>query len=408
MSDIERAIGLMQTAGVEAMVASCGENLTWSTGYANWPVYTYKDQEVYGVLTRDGASALVAPIDAADYLAEEPTTADSVYMYGTYFVMRNSEAELAGPEARLFEIRESAISVASGAEGLRRALADLGIKSGRIALDERGMPPARWRSITTELTEDGISAIEGMDLFRRARRVKTSEEVEKLRTAAVAVERGMAEVFERLAAGVTEKELELHFRAVVAGLGVAPGHYETTAGGRAGACFPASSEYRLQPGDVIRSDCGGRFQGYHADTGRTAVLGELAEPLSTYFEAIQTGIDVMLDMLRPGIRPSELFEAGVDAVVKSGIPHYRRHHAGHGIGLEMYETPLLVPSSTAGGIHSDDDHDVPLEAGMVINVELPYYEVGRGGLQIEDTVVITPTGYELLTTAKRDLFRAAV
>jgi Xaa-Pro dipeptidase len=408
MFNIERARELMADAAVEAMVASCGENLTWSTGYANWTVYTYKDQEVYGVLSRNGRSALVVPIDAADYLAEEPTTADSIYTYGTYYVLRNEEVELTGAEARLFEIRDSSIRVASAAEGLQRALADLGVTGGQIAIDERGMPPSRWRSLTAQLEEAGISAIEGMELFRKVRRVKTEDEIEKLRTAVRAVEAGMEAVFQRLASGVTEAELESVFRSTVAATGVAPGHYETTAGGRGGGCFPASQTYQLQPGDVIRSDCGGRFKGYHADTGRTAVLGEASELMKTYFAAIQTGIDVMLDMVRPGVRPSQLFNAGVDAVVKAGIPHYRRHHAGHGIGLEMYEVPLLVPASSAGGIHAAGEQDVPLEVGMVINVELPYYEVGRGGLQIEDTVVVRPNGYELLTGTDRAMYHARV
>lgn len=407
MPNIERAKALMTEAGVEAMVASCGENLTWSTGYANWPVYTYKDQEVYGVLTRDGHSALIVPIDAADYLAEEPSTAESIYTFGTYYVQRNEEVELTGAEARLFEIRDSSIHVASAAEGLQRALADLGVTGGQIALDERGMPPSRWRSLTAQLTDRGISAMEGMELFRKARWVKTEDEIEKLRTAARAVESGMEAVFRQLSAGVTEAELESVFRSTVAATAVAPGHYETTAGGRGGAGFPASPTYRLQVGDVVRSDCGGRFKGYHADTGRTAVLGEAPEPLKTYFAAIHTGIEVMLGMIRPGVRASQLFNAGVDAVVKAGIPHYRRHHAGHGIGLEFYEVPLLVPTASAGGIHAAGDQDVALEPGMVVNVELPYYEVGRGGLQIEDTVVVTENGYELLTVADRGMYHAA-
>jgi Xaa-Pro dipeptidase len=407
MPNVERARDLMAEAGVEAMVASCGENLTWSTGYANWPVYTYKDQEVYGVLARDGRSALIVPIDAADYLAEEPTTADSIYTFGTYYVQRNEEVELAGPEALLFEIRDSSIHVASAAEGLQRALADLGVTRGQIALDERGMPPSRWRSLTARLSDAGISSIEGMELFRKARRVKTEDEIEKLRTSARAVEVGMEAAFRRLTPGVTETELESVFRSTVAATGIAPGHYETTAGGRGGGCFPSSPSYHLQMGDVVRSDCGGRFKGYHADTGRTAVVGEAPEPLKTYFAAIQTGIEVMLDMVRPGVRASQLFAAGVDAVVKAGIPHYRRHHAGHGIGLEFYEAPLLVPASSAGGIHAAGEQDVALEPGMVINVELPYYEVGRGGLQIEDTVVVRPNGYELLTVADRGMFHAS-
>jgi hypothetical protein len=61
MPGFARAVDLMAESGVAAMVASWAENITWATHYANWPIYTYKDQEVYGVLARNGAAALVVP-----------------------------------------------------------------------------------------------------------------------------------------------------------------------------------------------------------------------------------------------------------------------------------------------------------------------------------------------------------
>jgi Xaa-Pro aminopeptidase len=156
---------------------------------------------------------------------------------------------------------------------------------------------------------------------------------------------------------------------------------------------------------VIRSDAGGRYLGYWADTGRTAVVGEPPGDLARYYAALQTGISEMLAIVRPGTPVSELFRVGVAAVRDAGIPHYQRHHVGHAIGLEMYEAPVLVESQGANDIHRFGTADTRLEPGMVINVELPYYELGLGGLQIEETLVIRPEGHELLTTANRDLVR---
>jgi Xaa-Pro aminopeptidase len=93
----------------------------------------------------------------------------------------------------------------------------------------------------------------------------------------------------------------------------------------------------------------------------------------------------------------DLFAAAVDTIRRAGLPEYRRHHVGHGIGLEMYEAPLLVENS-----------DARLEAGMVINVETPYYESGYGGFQVEDTVLVTENGGELLTAADRSLVAVGV
>jgi Xaa-Pro aminopeptidase len=201
---------------------------------------------------------------------------------------------------------------------------------------------------------------------------------------------------------VTEADLEQTFREAATAHGVAPGHFETSAGSRSAGCFPTSAAYRLKAGDIIRTDAGGRRRGYWADTGRVAALGSPPAKLARYYDILRRGVETILELLRPGVAPAELFRAGVEAVRAGGIPHYERHHAGHGIGLEFYERPILnaAAASTAGG-------PVGLEAGMVINVELPYYELGLGGLQIEDTVVVRPHGYEMLTSAPRHILSVA-
>jgi Xaa-Pro dipeptidase len=94
----------------------------------------------------------------------------------------------------------------------------------------------------------------------------------------------------------------------------------------------------------------------------------------------------------PGAAASYVFSEAVDRVRAEGIPHYRRHHVGHGIGLETYEPPILSPNT-----------EIPLEAGMVFEVETPYYELGFGGTFIEDTVVVTDSGAKVLTELPREL-----
>ncbi len=93
------------------------------------------------------------------------------------------------------------------------------------------------------------------------------------------------------------------------------------------------------------------------------------------------------------MRASEIFEEAVRSVREAGISHYQRNHVGHGIGIECYDPPFLAPTS---------DHI--LEEGMVVNIETPYYELGFGGLQVEDTIVVTPDGYRSLTQCDRGLF----
>jgi Xaa-Pro dipeptidase len=88
----------------------------------------------------------------------------------------------------------------------------------------------------------------------------------------------------------------------------------------------------------------------------------------------------------------DVFTAAVEAVREAGIPTYQRQHVGHGIGIEYYDLPVLTPHA-----------DTVIEANSIFEVETPYYRLGVGGAFIEDTVLVTDSGAEILTTLSRDL-----
>jgi Xaa-Pro aminopeptidase len=96
--------------------------------------------------------------------------------------------------------------------------------------------------------------------------------------------------------------------------------------------------------------------------------------------------------MTPGRPACDVFNGAVERVRELGIPHYRRHHVGHGIGVEYYDLPILNPRT-----------EIPLETGMIFEVETPYYELGFGGAFIEDTVQVTDSGVKVLTELDREL-----
>jgi Xaa-Pro aminopeptidase len=87
-----------------------------------------------------------------------------------------------------------------------------------------------------------------------------------------------------------------------------------------------------------------------------------------------------------------LFDAAVSAVEEAGLRPYRRHHCGHGIGSSVYEPPIVSPAAST-----------PLVPGMVLCLETPFYELGWGGMMVEDTVVVTDDAYRMLTRSDRSL-----
>lgn len=397
---LKRACALMKDRGLGALVATSPENVIYASDYTNWTVDTFKDVDVFVVITCQGRTALIMPIDGADYLSGRPAAVDAIYTYGTYHIVRDPRAILDADAMRLVAIREQSSHHSSSGDALIHALADGEIRDGSIGVDERGLSPHRWHALTEMLGASRI--VEAAQYFRVIRIVKTEDEIARLREVAQRVEAGIAAAFRSAVPGATEVDLERTFRTTVAATGATPGHFETTAGSRSAASFPASAEYRIRSGDIVRADCGGRYLGYWADTGRTIAVGEPAAQLARYYAALETGIAAILARICPGTAVSDLFSTGVETVRASGIPHYQRHHVGHAIGVEMYEAPILT--GTAGdGVHQFAADAERLQAGMVLNIELPYYELGLGGLQIEETLVVRETGYELLTHASHDL-----
>jgi Xaa-Pro aminopeptidase len=111
------------------------------------------------------------------------------------------------------------------------------------------------------------------------------------------------------------------------------------------------------------------------------VLGEPSPKLRAYYSAVLEGEEYAFSTTRPGVTACALFEGIVATVRRAGILHYRRHHVGHGIGAEVYDPPVLTETAK-----------VAIEAGMVLNVETPYYELGWGAVHVEDAYVVGPNG----------------
>ena len=167
----------------------------------------------------------------------------------------------------------------------------------------------------------------------------------------------------------------------------------------------APSEQRWEKGDPLSVDSGGNYHGYIGDLARMAVAGEPDAELVDLLAEIESIQQAAFKPIRAGVKGGEIYTAA-DSVLHQSKLHNHIEFLAHGMGLVSHEAPRL----TSSGPVPYDDYDAhrPLEAGMVISVETTLLHPRRGFIKLEDTVVVTPNGFEVYGDRARGWNRAGV
>src|SRR2546428_6376806 len=376
---------VLDAEGLDALVATSTENLQYVTGFRSLAHAVCRGLELYGVFTRGGIGLVIPFIDTTGVAADE-IHADALACYGKFFFEYADDPGVVGRKVREW----TRAPAASPADALVKVLGDLGVLGKRLGVDESGLFPSAWHTLEERLP--GPSLRPAYQLFRRARMVKSPEEVARLERAAQIAEDGVAAVLGMLKPGVTEREAAYVYEAEILRRGAQPFFTVITIGERAALADVYPAERALEAGDMVRFDLGCVYQGYRSDIARTAVLGKPGDKLARFYAAILAGEKAAIAAMKPDVPVSEIFDVAVRVTRERGLPHYQRHHVGHGIGLEPYDPPTLNAAT-----------QTPLEPGMVFCVETPYYEHGWGGVQVEDAVEVTAAGIRRLTRSSQDL-----
>lgn len=142
----------------------------------------------------------------------------------------------------------------------------------------------------------------------------------------------------------------------------------------------------FQNNDFVMIDMGAKVDGYNSDITRTIVLGRAGNRFKKIYETVAEAQRKAIGRITPGAKASDIDKTGRDHIEKSGFGRYFGHSLGHGVGMDVHEEPSISPSSKAR-----------LAAGMVFTVEPAIYVPGFGGVRIEDMVLVTETGCEILT-----------
>jgi Xaa-Pro dipeptidase len=386
-----RAERVMDELGLDGLLGASFENVYYLSGFWSENFFVLPRQtQVYALAARNRLEQphLVCGLnDAAGVFEDAPDARVNFYGRIFRFVSDNPLTEI-----EQFVKRQVLESEPFGniIDATVAAFEEAGLTRGTIAYDDRAIFPHNLAELQQRLSN--VKWVPGWEIFRRIRAVKTDEEIRRLKAALALNEKAVQAAMSVAKVGITEQEMIEEFERTVVSAGGKPTFTQLVFGRRGGHGNVMKRDAKLAPGDIIRFDVGTMVEGYNSDIARNFTLEEPPARTRELYNAVLRGEEVAAAAMKPGVTAAEVFDTTVKAIREAGIPDYQRHHVGHGIGLEVYDLPTLMPT----------DH-TPLEANMVFEVETPYYVLGFGGLQPEDTVIVTENGGQFLNSISRQL-----
>jgi Xaa-Pro aminopeptidase len=277
-------------------------------------------------------------------------------------------------------------------ETARSLLPSIGerLSGRRIGFEEGHLPYAGYRA----LVEAGVDAVPGGGQVEGLRAVKDEGEIELMRRAGALSD----EIFEALAkerfTGRTERELVWWIERSFREAGAENVSFPTVvAAGETGTSPHADpGDGVIEEGVLVTVDAGCLLDGYCSDCTRTFAVGEIPPRLQEIYALCLEAQLAGLEAVGPGVHGRDADAAARDVIAAHGLGDAFGHGLGHGVGIQIHEAPTLRPEST----------DV-LEAGNVVSVEPGIYLPGKGGVRIEDLVLVTEGGSERLTRFTKEL-----
>ncbi|HEU0132839.1 MAG TPA: aminopeptidase P family protein [Mycobacteriales bacterium] len=252
--------------------------------------------------------------------------------------------------------------------------------------------------VTVDLYEALSAAGPSLGKLGRAvetlRAVKDEEEIGLLREACAVADRAFARLLPSLRPGRTEKDVGRELEALMLEEGGDGPSFETIVASGPNSAVPhhRPTDRELGAGEFVKLDFGSVYRGYHSDMTRTVVLGTAADWQREVYALVAAAQAAGREALAVGAVCGEVDRVSRDVIVAGGHGDDYTHSLGHGVGLEIHEAPTLRGGATD-----------TLADRMPVTVEPGVYLAGRGGVRIEDTLVVRAAGPELLTTTTKEL-----
>jgi Xaa-Pro dipeptidase len=352
----------LRASGLDAVILNPGPTLTHLTGLH----FHLMERPVVLLLAKDQAPAIVLP-----------------------------ELELQKVSSLPYELQVFAYTEnpSEWGDAFRKATQALGLDGKRI-----GVEPRQLRLLEFRYVKDGAPEADypdASDVLSGLRLRKDKSEVEAMRRAVKIAQDALEATIPLIKIGMTEKELAAELVTQLLRQGSEPElPFAPIVSGGPNAANPhaSPSDRKLQVGDLLVVDWGATYDSYISDLTRTFAVGEVDDEYKKIHEIVQEANAAGRAAGKPGVPCANVDKAARDVIEKAGYGVYFTHRTGHGIGMEGHEEPYMRA-----------DNMQLLEPGMAFTVEPGIYLPNRNGVRIEDNVVITETGAEVLSDMPREI-----
>jgi Xaa-Pro aminopeptidase len=284
--------------------------------------------------------------------------------------------------------------LAAAAEWLVENRSKLGRKrSSTLGFESEHLTVAA-RSQVARLLRPGLGLRETRGLVERARMVKDADEIALIRAATVLGASLFDRALEVIRPGVTENEVAAEMEHAARQGGAEEMSFPTIVAAAKRSALPhgRASKTAIPSRGFVVCDFGVILSGYCSDRTRTVHVGRPTSEARAMYEAVQEAQAVAIQTVKAGVNVSEIDQAARKILKRRGLVKHFTHSTGHGVGLEIHEPPRIAAGQTE-----------ILCPGMVITVEPGVYIAGSGGVRIEDMVVVTEDGCEVLAPTSKEL-----
>jgi Xaa-Pro aminopeptidase len=287
---------------------------------------------------------------------------------------------------------------ASYDEALLGCLAEIGAATVGFESTDVTVHRFDWWQRTAEARGAGMVFRPTERAVEQQRIVKDAAEIAALRAAAAGLTPVADAAFAAARAGATEREVAGAIEAALRRAGFERQAFDTIVGSGPNSALPhyRAGDRVLAAGDLVVLDFGGVLDGYCSDLTRTVAIGPPSPDARRLHAAVFAAQQAAIAAVRPGVDASAIDAAARGVLEQHGLADAFGHGTGHGLGLNVHEEPRV-------GRHRPDLPSVPLEPGMVFTIEPGAYLPGFGGVRIEDDVLVTAGGCEVLTSVPHDL-----